>query len=79
MALESSASSPAPPPPPPGLYQARVVAPRGLHVRTAPDGSALRVLKFGDVVQVYEEKSGWGRIDPSQSAWVSTAYLAKIT
>jgi hypothetical protein len=78
VALESSASSPAPAPAPPGLYQARVVARSGLHVRAAAQGNVLRALKFGDVVQVYEEKNGWGRIDPSQSEWVSTAYLSKI-
>ncbi len=76
VALESSSSSPTPPP---GLYQARVVARSGLNVRTAANGNVLRALVFGSVVQIYEEKNGWGRIDPSQSEWVSTAYLSKMS
>ncbi len=76
VALESAAGKSEPPP---GLYQARVVARSGLTVRTAEKGGILRALPFGAVVQVYEEKHGWGRIDASQSEWVSTAYLSKIS
>ncbi len=76
VALESASSRPTPPP---GMYQARVVARSGLNVRTAANGNIVRALVFGTVVQIYEEKNGWGRIDPSQSEWVSTAYLSKMS
>ena len=67
------------PPPPPGLYQAKVVPPDGLNVRDKPAGTVLRALQGGTIVIVYEEKDGWGRINPTQSEWVSTKYLNKIT
>lgn len=76
VALESVPGSPIPQP---GLYQARVAARSGLHVRDAASGGILRAISYGTVVQVYEEKSGWGRIDPNLSEWVSTAYLSKLT
>lgn len=76
VAIASSSSTPAPVP---SLYHARVVSRKGLNVRAAADGMILRALRFGAVVQVYEEKSGWGRIDPTLSEWVSTAYLSKMS
>ncbi len=76
VALEASSSSPAPPP---GLYRARVAARGGLNVRSEANGSILRALVFGAVVEIYEEKNGWARIDPSQSEWVSSAYLTKLS
>jgi hypothetical protein len=66
------------PVPPPGLYQAKVTPPQGLNVRDKAGGTVLRALPIGTIVQVYEEMDGWGRINPTQSEWVSTKYLSKI-
>jgi hypothetical protein len=71
----STAAAPAEP----GLYQARVVAKNGLNVREKVGGTVKRVIQFGAVVQIYEQQNGWGRIHPTQSEWVSAAYLSKIT
>ncbi len=66
------------PVPPPGMYQAKVTPPQGLNVRDKGAGTVLRALPVGTIVQVYEEKDGWARINPTQSEWVSTKYLSKI-
>ena len=66
------------PVPPPGIYQAKVTPPQGLNVRDKIAGTVLRALTVGTIVQVYEEKDGWGRINPAQSEWVSTKYLSKV-
>ncbi len=66
------------PVPPPGIYQAKVTPPQGLNVRDKIAGTVLRALTVGTIVQVYEEKDGWGRINPTQSEWVSTKYLSKV-
>ena len=65
--------------PPPGLYQAIVNASSGLNVRDKEMGRILRTLPPGIIVIVYEEKDGWGRINPTLSEWVSTKYLNKIS
>lgn len=72
------------PPPPPGLYQAKVIPARGLNVRDAAVhdgvwGKVVRALPVGTVVQVYEEKDGWLRINPTQSEWVSAQFLSKVS
>jgi hypothetical protein len=72
------------PPPPPGMYQAKVIPARGLNVRDAAVhdgvfGKVVRALPVGTVVQVYEEKDGWARINPTQSEWVSAQYLSKVS
>jgi hypothetical protein len=82
VALETSSGPgqvpPVPQPPIPYLYQARVVPSRGLHVRDAVGGRALRALLVGTIVHVYAEQHGWARIDPLRSEWVNAAYLQKI-
>jgi hypothetical protein len=72
------------PPPPPGMYQAKVIPARGLNVRDAAVhdgifGKVVRALPVGTMVQVYEEKDGWVRINPTQSEWVSAQYLSKMS
>lgn len=42
-------------------------------------GKVVRALPVGTVVQVYEEKGGWVRINPTQSEWVSGQFLSKIS
>jgi len=59
------------------LYGARVVPVRGLNVRDDVQGRVLRALECNTVVEVYEECTGWVRIDPVESEWVDAAYLAK--
>jgi hypothetical protein len=66
------------PVPPVGIYQAKVAPTQGLNVRDRGGGTVLRALPIGTIVQIYEEKDGWGRINPTQSEWVSTKYLSKI-
>lgn len=61
------------------LYEARVVPNRGLNVRDSIGGRLLRALKVNTIVSVYEIKSGWARINPIKSEWVSAAYLRRIT
>jgi hypothetical protein len=63
----------------PELFQARVVPWRGLNVRDAIGGRVLRALPCNTVVRVYEEQSGWARVHPLESQWVSAAYLRRIT
>jgi hypothetical protein len=65
------------PVPPAGLYKAKVTAAQSLNVRDNPNGKVIRVLTFGTIVQVYEEKNGWARINPTQSEWCSMKYLLK--
>lgn len=76
VALEKATTAP---PTVASLYQARVVAHAGLNVRAAAGGSVIRALTFGTVVEIYEEQDGWGRINPTSSEWVSTAYLSKLS
>ena len=64
--------------PPPGMYQAKVTPPQGLNVRDKNGGRVLRALPIGTIVQVYEERDGWARINSTQSEWVSTKYLSKV-
>ena len=66
------------PVPPAGLYKAKVTAAQSLNVRDKPNGNVVRILTFGTIVQVYEEKDGWARINPTLSEWCSTKYLLKI-
>jgi len=75
--LESSAAEP-PSSSPPELYQARVVPGRGLNVRDGIEGRILRALPYNTIVRVYEERSNWVRIHPTQSEWVNAFYLSKV-
>ncbi|HUI87647.1 MAG TPA: SH3 domain-containing protein [Anaerolineales bacterium] len=70
--------TPATPPPSPGLFQAKVVPAAGLNVRDNPSGNKIGALPVNTIVQVYEEKNAWARINPTQSQWVSETYLSKI-
>lgn len=60
----------------PPLHPATVTA-STLNVRSGATARAtlLKSLAQGIVVQVYEEKNGWARIDPSEQHWVSARYL----
>ena len=50
-----------------------------INVREKPiDGRILKVLKTNAVVAVYEQKNGWGRIDPKLNKWISLKYTAKL-
>lgn len=62
------------------LYKAKVTARLGLRVRagTGTWYKHLRSLKFGDVVNVYEEKNGWCKISPTNEEWSMGTYLEKI-
>jgi hypothetical protein len=64
---------------PAGLYKAKVTPSQGLNVRDKAGGNVLRAFHVGTIVQVYEEKDGWARINPTQSEWCSTKYLLKLT
>lgn len=75
--VEIDLDPPDPAPLPAGIYRARVVPARGLNVRNAIGGTVLRVLPYGTLVNVYEERDGWDRIHPTQSEWVSAMYLSK--
>lgn len=61
------------------LYTARVTA-DALNVRSKPDASSARVkvLTKGILVNVYEEKNKWCRVDPTQSHWVSGRFLERV-
>jgi hypothetical protein len=66
------------PPPPTGLYKAKVTPSQGLNVRDKPNGNILRAMKYGTIVQVYEEIDGWAKINPTLSEWSSLKYLVKL-
>ncbi len=66
------------PPPPPGVYAGWVIPAQGLNVRNGIWGKILRAVPVKTVLQVYEEKDGWGRVNPTQSEWVCVKYLSKI-
>jgi hypothetical protein len=61
------------------LYTARVTA-DALNVRIKPDASSTRIkaLTKGILVNVYEEKNNWCRIDPTESHWVSGRFLERV-
>ncbi len=61
------------------LFTAQVVA-DSLNVRSEPDPSSgmLAALARGTKVQVFEERNGWARIDPTESHWVKGSFLQKI-
>lgn len=61
----------------PQHYYPAEVATDLLNVRTLPSrsGAALKQLKRGVEVNVYEDRNGWSRIDPVSSCWVSSDFL----
>ena len=73
------APAPAPAPTPkPTATKYKVTAKSGLRVRKGPGLTygVVKVLKYGTVVTVYEQKNGWGRIGTNQ--WCSMTYLKKV-
>ncbi len=66
------------PPPPPGLYKAMVISGTGLKIREAPYGTQVGSLKYKQVVEIYEEKDGWARVDLDKNYWVNARYLKRI-
>ena len=76
--LTLSLDLPKPPDPPPGIYQAKVIPAAGLNVRDAAGGNKVGALPGGRVVQVYEEKEGFARVNPEKSEWVAARYLNRM-
>lgn len=63
------------------LRQGRVTSPDGkLSVRTGPDKAKkeLKVLKNGDIVDVFATSGHWCRISSSAQQWVNGTYLAAV-
>ncbi|MEM2990354.1 MAG: SH3 domain-containing protein, partial [Halobacteria archaeon] len=62
------------------LYIARVTV-DALNVRSQPATSGVRVkvLTKRTLVNVYEERDKWCRIDPVQSHWVNKRFLERVT
>lgn len=79
LVLDPAQLPPPPPPLPPGLYGAKVIPADGLNVRDDIQGTKIGVLTVGTIVQVYEEKDGWVRVNPTQSKWVKATYLSRIS
>jgi rhodanese-related sulfurtransferase len=51
-----------------------------INVRSGP-GTANKIvdhLKKGDIIKIYEEKSGWYRIDKAEQKWVTGQYVKKM-
>lgn len=61
------------------LYNARVTA-SALWVRAGASTNFGKVgcLRQNTIVQIYEQKKGWGRIDPKLNKWISLKYTAKL-
>lgn len=61
------------------LYSAEVTA-TTLRVRSLPsvDGVVVKSLNKGILIDVYEEKSGWCRIHPTEKHWVSGSFIMKL-
>jgi uncharacterized protein YgiM (DUF1202 family) len=50
-----------------------------LNVRSLPSlsGAVRNTLNLGTPLYVYQEQNGWSRIDPADSLWVNSSYLAR--
>lgn len=80
MPIDNSIPIPQPNPIPPVpviLQTARTTAFLGLRIRDLPDISGNRIgsLPLNSIVNIYEIKNNWARIDAFQSLWVSMDYL----
>ncbi len=76
--LDLTLDKPAPPPLPPGIYQARVIPAAGLNVRDGAGGNKVGALPAGSIVQVYEEKDGFARVNSERNEWVNAGYLTRL-
>lgn len=63
---------------PVALYSATVTARSGLNVRKAPNGSIIKSIPFGTIVNVYEENGTWARISADAQEWCYKSWLGKI-
>lgn len=61
------------------IYSAKVKA-FTLHVRNGAgkNNKHLRYIHMGDLLSIYEEKNGWGRINSNKNEWVSLSWVKKI-
>lgn len=61
------------------LFEVRCVA-YALYKRSGPSISFSTIghLTKGDIVSVYEEKSGWYKIDPNKEVWISSNWTEKV-
>jgi uncharacterized protein YgiM (DUF1202 family) len=59
-------------------YTARVTV-SVLNVRSLPSlsGVVRNTLNIGTSLYVYQQQNGWSRIDPADSLWVNSSYLAR--
>lgn len=62
----------------PVLYKAAVTSGTGLKIREAPTGNPVGILRYKQVVNIYEERDGWARIDAVKNHWVSMRYIGRI-
>lgn len=76
--LSDPIEPPADPTPIKPLYKAKVVTipPNRLAVRNAPNGTWLRWLNSGEIVDVYQESSGWAKI--AENEWVSMQWIQSL-
>jgi len=63
---------------PAAQYAARVTVSL-LNVRSLPSlsGVVRNTLNMSASLYVYQEQNGWSRIDPAESLWVNSSYLAR--
>lgn len=61
-------------------YKVKVIAKRGLNVRTAPvNGKVLLALPYGTEVTVTKEANGWGYINHGgKSGWICLEYMSRV-
>ena len=55
----------------------RVTAAAGLNIRDRANGKKIGALNYGQVVDISEEASGWGKL-ADQDGWISTDYVESV-
>lgn len=55
----------------------RVTARAGLNIRDKANGKKIGALNFGQVVDISEEQSGWGKL-AKQDGWISTDFVETV-
>ena len=65
------------PTPDPPERRVKVTASIGLNIRDKPNGKKIGALNFGAVVNISEEKSGWGKLADGDG-WISTDYVESV-